>query len=67
MTRNHGVVQQVEAGMTESSELSPKRPPADPVAGTFVTETFDYDGGRRSRCTSHQISPRRSYSPVTVR
>src|SRR5688572_13110200 len=33
--------------MTESSELSPKRPPADRVAGTFVTETFDYDGGRQ--------------------
>ena len=27
--------------------LSPKRPPADPVAGEFVTETFDYDGGRQ--------------------
>ena len=33
--------------MTESSGLSPKRPPADRVAGTFVTETFDYDGGRQ--------------------
>ncbi len=33
--------------MTESSELSPKRPPARPVAGAFVTETFDYDGGRQ--------------------
>ena len=33
--------------MTEPSALSPKRPPADPVAGTFVTETFDYNGGRQ--------------------
>ena len=33
--------------MTESSEASPKRPPADPIAGEFVTETFDYDDGRQ--------------------
>jgi enterochelin esterase-like enzyme len=33
--------------MTESFEASPKRPPADPVAGEFVTERFDYDGGRQ--------------------
>src|SRR5688572_803609 len=34
--------------MTESSEVPPKRPPADPVvAGECVTETFDYDGGRQ--------------------
>ena len=33
--------------MTESSAASPKWPPADPVAGGFVTETFDYDGGRQ--------------------
>jgi enterochelin esterase-like enzyme len=33
--------------MTESSEASPKRPPTDSVAGEFVTERFDYDGGRQ--------------------
>jgi enterochelin esterase-like enzyme len=33
--------------MTESSELSSKRPPADPVAGEFVTKAFDSDGGRQ--------------------
>ena len=33
--------------MTESSDASPKWPPAGPVAGEFVTETFDYDGGRQ--------------------
>jgi enterochelin esterase-like enzyme len=33
--------------MTEFSEASPKRPPADPVAGEFITKTFDYDGGRQ--------------------
>src|SRR5262245_31736333 len=33
--------------MTESPEASPKWPPANPVAGEFVTETFDYDGGRQ--------------------
>jgi hypothetical protein len=33
--------------MTESSEAPPKWPLAGPLAGEFVTETFDYDGGRR--------------------
>src|SRR4051812_19493161 len=36
--------------MTEFSKApgaSPKPLPADPVAGEFVTETFDYDGGRQ--------------------
>jgi hypothetical protein len=33
--------------MTEPSESSPKCLPADPVGGEFVTETFDYDGGRQ--------------------
>ena len=33
--------------MTESSEASPKRPPAGPVAGEFITKTFDYNGGRQ--------------------
>jgi enterochelin esterase-like enzyme len=33
--------------MTEFSGQSPKPPPADPVAGEFVTETFEYDSGRQ--------------------
>jgi enterochelin esterase-like enzyme len=33
--------------MTEFPEASPRRPPADRVAGEFVTEMFDYDGGRQ--------------------
>ncbi|MGH9409601.1 MAG: alpha/beta hydrolase [Vicinamibacterales bacterium] len=33
--------------MTEFSEASSKPLPADAVAGEFVTETFDYDGGRQ--------------------
>jgi hypothetical protein len=33
--------------VNEFSE-APKAPPrADPIAGEFVTETFDYDGGRQ--------------------
>ena len=32
--------------VNEFSEAPPKPPPADPVAGEFITETFDYDGGR---------------------
>jgi enterochelin esterase-like enzyme len=33
--------------MTPFSEASSKRPPDQSVAAEFVTETFDYDGGRR--------------------
>ena len=33
--------------MNEFSEASPEPPRADPIAGEFVTETFDYDGGRQ--------------------
>jgi enterochelin esterase-like enzyme len=33
--------------MNELSEVPPKPPQADPIAGEFVTETFDYDGGRQ--------------------
>lgn len=33
--------------MTESSQASPKPPPANSVSGEFVTETFDYDSGRQ--------------------
>lgn len=33
--------------MTELSGQSPKPPPADPVAGELVTETFEYGGGRQ--------------------
>ena len=28
-------------------EALPEPPRADPIAGELVTETFDYDGGRR--------------------
>ena len=53
--------------MNESSEASPKPPRADPIAGEFVTETFDYDGGRQVTVYVPPDPPRRSYSPVTVR
>ena len=33
--------------MNEFSEPRPEPPQADPIAGEFVTETFDYDGGRQ--------------------
>ena len=33
--------------MNEFSEASPEPPRADPIAGEFVTETFDYDNGRQ--------------------
>ena len=33
--------------MNEFSEAQPEPPRADPIAGEFVTETFDYDGGRQ--------------------
>ena len=33
--------------MNEFSEASPEPPRADPIACEFVTETFDYDGGRQ--------------------
>ena len=33
--------------MNEFSEAPPEPPRADPIAGEFVTETFDYDGGRQ--------------------
>src|SRR5579875_794284 len=33
--------------MNEFSETRPERPQADAITGEFVTETFDYDGGRQ--------------------
>ena len=33
--------------MNEFSEAPPEPPRADAIAGEFVTETFDYDGGRQ--------------------
>jgi enterochelin esterase-like enzyme len=33
--------------VNEFSEAPPEPPRADAIAGEFVTETFDYDGGRR--------------------
>jgi len=33
--------------VNEFSEAPPETPRADPIAGEFVTETFDYDGGRQ--------------------
>ena len=33
--------------MNEFSEAPPEPPRTDPIAGEFVTETFDYDGGRQ--------------------
>ena len=34
--------------MNEFSEARPDPPQADAIAGEFVTETFDYDGGRQA-------------------
>ncbi|QGN32627.1 esterase family protein [Microlunatus sp. Gsoil 973] len=33
--------------MTPTNHRSPIPTPAEPIAGEFLTETFDYDGGRR--------------------
>src|SRR5215475_11750451 len=33
--------------MNEFSGKQPEQPPADGIAGHFVTETFDYDDGRQ--------------------
>src|SRR6266852_9960767 len=35
------------AGGAGDPEALPKSPRADPIAGEFVTETLDYDGGRQ--------------------
>jgi hypothetical protein len=38
---------QVSFDLNHFSELPPTRPRADATAGEYVTETFDYDGGRQ--------------------
>ena len=41
------MVDEQTAGAAAGPEALPKSPRADPIAGEFVTETFDYDGGRQ--------------------
>jgi len=45
--------------MTEFYEAPPDPPRADPIAGRFVTETFDYDDGRQVTVYVRQIRPGR--------
>jgi hypothetical protein len=56
--------QAADAANDTEAASEPARP--DPIAGDLVTASFDYDGGRQSRCTYRRMVPRRSYSPVTA-
>jgi enterochelin esterase-like enzyme len=43
--------------MNEFSETRPETLQTDPIAGEFVTETFDYDGGRQVTVYVPPVSP----------
>ena len=51
--------------LSESDETASN--PTGAVSGEFVTETFEYDGGRQVTVSFHRTRPKQSSSPVTVR